>query len=380
MPDPKHTVRSTEGAPTLLVGPMPPPIHGLSAAFATVVDGYRNAGWPASVVDLAERTGRRGGAFSLRRAVGILAVIGRVWVKIFHARVLYLNIAQSRMGFLRDLAICTPAVLFRKRFVVHLNGGNFSGFYGAQSRPIQALARWMLGAAERIIVLSECLRSDFSMVPGWQDRTAVVWNPATVPVGTPKKRPSAVLRILYLSNLLLEKGYRDVLEALPRLAERLPGWRIEADFAGAFLLGRDGFRDADEMKRDFDALAAKVPPAVSVKWHGVARGDAKQALLDSADVFVLPTYYVNEGQPLAIIEALAAGLPVVATAYRAIPEMLPPSHLALSVPPRDSVALAEKFTSLALDGDRYEQLSRDAIEQARLFDPKLHVERIAALL
>jgi glycosyltransferase involved in cell wall biosynthesis len=155
---------------------------------------------------------------------------------------------------------------------------------------------------------------------------------------------------------------------------------VELHLAGALQLGRDGFSGEAAMRADLDALVAGVPASGSVRLHGIVTGDAKEALLRDADVFVLPTYYVNEGQPIAVIEALAYGLPVVATAYRAIPELLPASHAALTVPPRSPERIAETIAAVANDGATYERLSADAVARAHAFDPAAHVAAIGAVL
>ena len=51
-------------------------------------------------------------------------------------------------------------------------------------------------------------------------------------------------------------------------------------------------------------------------------GDEKEKLYSEADIFLLPTYYLGEGQPISIIEALSYGLPVISTNFRGIPEQI----------------------------------------------------------
>ena len=60
----------------------------------------------------------------------------------------------------------------------------------------------------------------------------------------------------------------------------------------------------------------------NVEYRGVVHGDEKIDLFSEASLFILPTNYNNEGQPVSIIEAISFGLPIISTQYRAIPDML----------------------------------------------------------
>jgi glycosyltransferase involved in cell wall biosynthesis len=86
-------------------------------------------------------------------------------------------------------------------------------------------------------------------------------------------------------------------------------------------------------------------------------------LLAEADVFALASDY--EGHPIALMEAMAAGLPVVATAVGGVPEIV--GDAGLLVPPRDGAALAAAFTRLREDSELRAELGRRAWERAASF-------------
>ena len=89
--------------------------------------------------------------------------------------------------------------------------------------------------------------------------------------------------------------------------------------------------------------------AGSVSFPGLVCGSQKARLLSVADIFVFPTYYPLEGQPLAILEAMAASLPVVSTPRAAIPDCVIHGETGVLVQERSSVALVEALKSLILD-------------------------------
>lgn len=96
-----------------------------------------------------------------------------------------------------------------------------------------------------------------------------------------------------------------------------------------------------------EALARSI--GARVRFVGVVRGERKAACLAAADVFALPSVEVErgrtEGAPVAVVEALASGLPVVATTVGGVPELV--GDAGMLVPPGDEGALASALRTLA---------------------------------
>jgi len=89
-------------------------------------------------------------------------------------------------------------------------------------------------------------------------------------------------------------------------------------------------------------------------------------LLSRADAFVLPSIGLGEAWPVSVMEAMAAGLPVIASMVGATPEMITPGEDGILVPQRDERALLESITLLASDVDtrrRIGQAARRTAEQ-----------------
>ena len=165
--------------------------------------------------------------------------------------------------------------------------------------------------------------------------------------------------VLTVGRLTVMKGQRYLVEAVPALAERVPGVAV-------VLLGDGHLRAA--LSAQAEALG--VADRVHLAGH---RGDAR-ALLDAADVFVLPSRH--EGMPLAAMEAMDAGLPVVATDVIGTSEVVAHGETGLLVPPQDPAALAAALGEVLRDPDlrarlgaagraRYEQCFTSARMAAR---------------
>jgi glycosyltransferase involved in cell wall biosynthesis len=96
---------------------------------------------------------------------------------------------------------------------------------------------------------------------------------------------------------------------------------------------------------------------VFVGTHG--REGLRRAMLHHTDIFVLPSLS-REGLPLALVEAMACGLPIVATTVGGIPEVVEDGVNGLLCPPGDSVCLARKLLSLVEDPEERIRLGRSA--------------------
>jgi glycosyltransferase involved in cell wall biosynthesis len=374
--------------PLILAGPLPPPVCGQTLSFVMLVEEMERLGVPCRVVDLALGAGEQVGAVTVRRLGGYAAALGRfLRVAAGPRTTVYLTISQSRPGFLRDCAIIHYARLFGHRVVLHLKGGNYDGFHAAQSRPLRGLVRATLRRADRILVLGERLRPVFGFEPAVAGRISVVPNgypEADEPRAAPKTLPAGgPVRLLYLSNLIESKGYLVVLAAVRLLRDRLGADAVRCDFHGAFMASGDDarVRGAAHGRALFESFVAEHGLEGVVRWHGVTTGAAKRAALEASHVFVLPTAYENEGQPVSIIEAMAHGCVVVSTDFRAIPELVDDGVTGVLVPYGTPEVIAAAVEGLVRDPVRYEAMSRAALHrfQAR-FTRARHLERLVAEL
>jgi glycosyltransferase involved in cell wall biosynthesis len=171
----------------------------------------------------------------------------------------------------------------------------------------------------------------------------------------PRVPPSgARLRLVTVARLSPEKGLDGLLRALASM-------RDEGFDVTLVIAGEGGHRAA------LEALIRELGLADRVRLAGfVPHGPQLVSMLDAGDVFVLPSH--SEGQPHAIIEAMARALPVVATAVGGIPALLG-DGAGVVVPVDDPAALAAALTDLARDPTRREQLSARSLATARRMHP-----------
>lgn len=165
----------------------------------------------------------------------------------------------------------------------------------------------------------------------------------------------ASIRLLFTGRIVRDKGLRELLQAAHVLmAEGLP---IQVDLVG--------WEDdpARPMERELGGLAHTLGIGERVHFHGFKRlGAELNERYRMADVYVLPSYH--EGFPRTIWEAMANGLPVVATSVGSIPDFLSPEEHALLVRPKDVQALAAAIRRVVEEGDLRRSLIRNGSELA----------------
>ena len=135
------------------------------------------------------------------------------------------------------------------------------------------------------------------------------------------EKPAApvTVNILFLAHCTREKGLFAAAEAVMRanrslVAMRLP-LRLKLTAAGNFV--------THEEKTEFNRLSQDREFAATTQHVGFVSGTRKTQLYRDADLFLFPTQYLGENQPVNLIEAMAFGLPIVTTRWRSLPEMLP---------------------------------------------------------
>lgn len=325
--------KSTNRPELVLVGDVSPIATGQSVSFQMLLRGLQRHNVNYVLIDYRRHDlSRRGERFGWRRAYEILRLLPRFLQLLLFGpqRTLYILIGQSKMSFLRDFVFVAPAILLGHRVVVHLKGGNYDGFYNKQSTGLQFLIRQTLARVDKIIILSEWLTSCFDFLENSTDKLVIVAN--ALPFEQSEQETPISLKagdkiqLLFLSNMIESKGYWALLEACRLLKERqIP---FSCNFYGGFLPSSDDtrFDSASEAKEAVANAISEWNLEDSVFWHGPVYGDEKLEALRKAHCFVLPTNYVNEGQPVSIIEALAYGKVIITTRYRAIPDMVQEAH------------------------------------------------------
>lgn len=230
---------------------------------------------------------------------------------------------------------------------------------------LSLLGRVTARLADRVVAPSRAtaaeLREDYGVA-----EVAVIANgvapppPAPEPEPAPRDPADGAPVVLYAGRLRTRKAVAVLLAAFARLRVEHP--------AAVLVVAGDG-----EQRPALEAQSRRLGIAAAVRFLGAQPRDAMPALYAAADLFCLPSLY--EGFPLAILEAMAAGLPVVATAVAGVPEAVEHGVTGLLVPPEDAAALARALAELAADPERARRMGEAG---RRRVETDFTIPRIAA--
>jgi glycosyltransferase involved in cell wall biosynthesis len=317
----------------LVIGPEPPPVTGMEVATRAMIEELRAAGVPLLRVDTADpddELGNRARWTWHNVSLGLrhLAEAARLSFR-RDVGAVYLPITQEFPGFYRDAAFILIARVARKPVIVHLHGGAFAGFVERETGWKKTLILETVGKAAKGIVLSEALRFALECVLP-RERVVAVLNGVDLPQATVKRVDDGTVVVFFLSTLFVNKGILHFLEAFAQAHAERP--ELRASVAGHW-------PDA-ETQAKAEALIERLGIAHLVTFHGTVEGVRKSELFGLADLFCFPSIQ-TEGQPLVIIEAMAAGLPVVTSDGPGMDELVVEGETGLRVPvDRDALASA----------------------------------------
>jgi glycosyltransferase involved in cell wall biosynthesis len=224
---------------------------------------------------------------------------------------------------------------------------------GGIAGPLKAVSRIAWRRASALVANSRGLR-DLALRVDPRVRVQVIPNGVDVARFCPDRPDPLVdetLRLLFVGRLEPYKGIEVLLEALGHLRGHA-GRHLALDLVG------DG-----SLRNRLPALARQLGLEGMVRFRGAVPPSQMPDVYRHADVFVLPS--IVEGMPNVVLEAMASGLPVVATRVPGCDELVEVGRTGFLVPPGDSHGLADRIGRLAAHPDLRFAMSIDARDNAQ---------------
>jgi glycosyltransferase involved in cell wall biosynthesis len=224
--------------------------------------------------------------------------------------------------------------------------------------------RWLALSTQirEYLIASGCSERQVVQLPNGVDTTEYQ-DVATRREQRPPAAPSDLLTVVCPARLSYQKGQDVLLKAWRVIHERAPTARL--------VLAGDG-----PQRPQLELLAAELGIADTIEFAGLV-GDLR-ALFAAAHVFVLPSRY--EGMPNALLEAMAAGMPCVATRVSGSEDIIIDNESGLLVPPEDPAALASALLAILTDHQRARSLGREARARVvRQFEQRQVLDETIAL-
>lgn len=335
----------------LLIGPTPPPFQGVSILTSQLLGSVLAKEFHLLHVDTTDRRSMANSEHLDFRNIYLALLHGvRSWWSMLRYRpdIVYVPISQNALAFLRDGLFMVPARWCGAKLIIHLHGGAFDRFYQNAGVLTKSAVRFCLRRVDLGIVLCEKFKGIFGdLLPA--ERVAIVENglPDAFCDQDCSSRPTTPdkLRVLYVGTMMDPKGFSDLVHAVPLVIREVP--EVEVLFVG----DGTGFAECGQAH----AWIAEHGLESHIKFLGPKWGEEKKRALLGADVFCFPPRNLHEGQPLVIIEAMSAGLPIVTTRSGANESMLGEDG-ALYAKDKDPEDLARHLIELLKDPERRRQM------------------------
>jgi glycosyltransferase involved in cell wall biosynthesis len=260
--------------------------------------------------------------------------------------VVHVNIASYGSTVRKAIVVWTCRML-AVPVVLHLHGGGHREFYARMYKPVQRLIRRTFQTAQHVVVLGESWKTYVCETLGVDDKMVTVLANAVggpeicVPTSRAEGKP---LKIVFLGRLSDQKGVPDLLTALASPELRGAAWTATVAGDGDASLYRAGVAAAGLNDR--------------IRFPGWLGQEAARLLLSRAHVLVLPSYV--EGLPIAVLEALAHAVPVIATHAGALADVVEHHVNGIVVSPGDSDGIAEALLRILDDEPYRAELARNA--------------------
>jgi glycosyltransferase involved in cell wall biosynthesis len=330
---------------------------------SAVVRAYREAGlfrrWPVVYVATHCDGGVLGKSlFAVRAYIRFSTLLFRGRVGLVHVH------SASNASFWRKSTFVALALAMRRPVILHLHGGGFVQFYERCGALRKRIVRFMLERVARVVVVADYWKAELRLIAP-RAELLQIYNPlSSAQLLVENSRAHECQRILFLGRLSRHKGVDDLLQAFAAVHGEHPSSRL--DLCG------DG--DAEEVTSRAQALGI----AHAVRLHGWVTGNRKRELLRDAGVYVLPSYI--EAMPMSVLEAMAAGLPVVATPVGGVPELVRSGLDGYIVPTGDPASLADALARLLGDGEQRRRMGERGCQRvAAHFTPAKILLQVEAL-
>ncbi|MBL7647562.1 MAG: glycosyltransferase family 4 protein [Candidatus Hydrogenedentes bacterium] len=329
----------TAPARILIVGPMPPPPSGTTTLLEYLVDILQSD--PSVELHVVNTLGVRGKG--LRGAMRFLRMIRSIHGFARRSDIVTLHCSTTGLHVMGP-AMYLIARMTGKPLIVRKFAGD------DVQTTLRGAGRWL---AEYVLRHTDLYLAESKLlVDAARARgiSRVEWYPNSRPIPAAAEEPDpdegSCSRYVYIGRVNESKGMQVLAEASSRLPEG-----ISIDVYGPW---------ADDFPRNvFDGCP-------KIKYHGALQPEEIVPTFRMYDASLLPTHYRGEGYPGAILESFLAGLPVIVTRWRAIPEIVD-ENVGLFVEPKDAAGLADAMIRLHDDPAHFRRLRSNTRAQAEYF-------------
>ncbi|MBQ7976539.1 MAG: glycosyltransferase family 4 protein [Clostridia bacterium] len=288
-----------------------------------------------------------------------------ILLKILFNRPDIVYIHMSYKGsFSRKYLIHRLCKLFGLKDIVHLHGSEFEKWYNSCGQSKKEKIKRLLRECDKMFVLGEEWNTRVLNIEKNTD-TAVIKNTVAIPENSVKWNEKN-FKVLFLGVLIKRKGVSDLLDTVSALKrdERIGNLH--------FVIAGSG-EEEQNLKRKTKELNIEQ----EVEFVGWIDNEKKMTLLKECQAMVLPSY--NEGLPVAVLEAISYGMPVIATDVGDMKAAVKNEYNGFIVEPGDCESLADSLFKLN-DEDTFRKMSNNSSTLAKEeFSDQMYFHKLAKI-
>ena len=336
----------------LFVAHVPPPWTGQGVIHQLLLQGEYSDVTLVHLPMSFSRDSSAQGKISLLKIAALVQLVVRTYRARFQRGIRFLYFSPggpTLSAVIRDCAylLAVRPIMHGVMLVFHSSG--VAEYIQRMPPLVQAVLRLGFSRAQLAVQLSANAPPDGTLFHAHETR--IICNSVPDEGGAWfRRKPSDVLRILYVGLITSDKGVGDLLLAGRDLSEN--GIRFKLTLVGSFC----SLREEQELRE----VAASLP-AESVQFLGPLSGEAKRSIFRTNDVFCFPSFWHAETFPLVLLEALSFGMPIVASRWRGIPDLLGNEGSCGTLVDVHSIRqISLALTRLAVDSEFRDRQSRQA--------------------
>ena len=351
----------------LLIGPLPPPYAGPEIGTKTLLEStLLNQTYRIRHINTTVRASNKDkGKLDIMMLWAYIRYLSRLLhaLLIFKPHyILYCPTSATLKGWVRDGTTSFLCGLFKTRLIMQFRGGHFRYFFDSIKPFYQKLIRGLLHKSALVLAQADVLKRQFiGIIP--EKHIGKFYNSITPDFYASfesverSRQNRQQVNILFVGHLSYAKGYCDLLKTLPDLSHK---YAVHYQFMGAKIKVE---RNVLFNQATGEQIISEDPDECYihyVKKKGLSQqvsflgdriyGTEKLKIFKEADIFVLPSY--SEGFSMAILEAMAAGLPIIATKVGAAPEVIEEGEQGYIVIPGDIATLQDRLEQLVKDASK----------------------------
>lgn len=328
----------------LFIGTIPPPISGQALAYY-----YSYIGYEKNKILINKNKGAEKGGF-IRFLYYMFFILQFIYYCLFkNVNVIYSTAFGSLGGSIIDIIVFNIAKMLNIQIIVHFHSSNFRKIVQEDAKSFHKFI--VINTYKKIdkaIVLCNSMKEQINFLI--EDKKIIIisnfYDPILEEISLEdiETKISSPIVFGYVSNLVYSKGIIHLLEAFEELNEYLKSnsneKQVELWIAGKIM--SDEYMSDTELKMNLEFYLKKHP---NIKYFKIIIDNQKKDFLKKVHVFVLPTFYRHEAQPLSLFEGMRAGCVIITTDYKYLPDFINKENGFL-IPIKSKEAIRDKLIYL----------------------------------